>query len=150
MQDAKDLVFYDLGSGSGKQVLTAALYEPSITTAKGIEIVPEMHQIACKVLTQLQQEFLPAFDFPSKQIEFTCGDIFQLDWSDGDIVLLNSTCFSMHMISLLEEKGLQCLKPGSLIITLTKRLTNPRFIQVGCRERRMSWGHAHVYFYQCR
>ncbi|GMH32433.1 hypothetical protein BSKO_00267 [Bryopsis sp. KO-2023] len=145
----RDLVFYDLGSGAGKQVIAAALVEPRITVAKGIEIIPGMDEIANTVLSRLKTEFLLAYDFPpEKEIEFMCGDIFTLGWSDGNVLLLNSTCFSRRMMANVQEIILRDLEVGSVVITLTKKFTDPRIREMACLERRMTWGRAHVYIYQ--
>lgn len=143
------ITFYDLGSGSGRQVLTASLYEPRVTVAKGIEIIPKMHEIACAAQERLEAEFLPAFKHSPKLVEFICADIFQIDWSDANVVLLNSTCFTRDMLHTLEQNGLQSLKPGSVIVTLSKKLTHEKFYEVAVHERRMSWGTTQVNFYCC-
>jgi len=44
-----------------------------------------------------------------------------LDWSDADLVLANSTCFEQTLMNQIAEKC-SLLKKGSWMFTLTKKL----------------------------
>ena len=57
---------------------------------------------------------------------FIHGDITVVDWSDGDVIFANSTCFDddlMDKVTRLAEKT----RPGTFILTITNRYTLFRF-----------------------
>ena len=60
---------------------------------------------------------------PSEAPKFECvqGDIFAFDWSDADLLFVNSTCFTQEMMVQINEKAITC-KKGTWFITLSKRL----------------------------
>jgi SAM-dependent methyltransferase len=99
----KDDLVYDLGSGDGRIVITAA--KEYGARGIGIEIDPELIQTA--------QENAQAAGV-SDQVEFRQQDLFQTDFSDATVVTL-------YLLSSLNEKLrpklLQELKPGTRIVS---------------------------------
>jgi hypothetical protein len=55
------------------------------------------------------------------QYEVHLGDMLELDWSDADLVLANSTCFDQDLLNKIAQKC-SLLKKGSWMFTLTKKL----------------------------
>lgn len=58
------------------------------------------------------------------EIELHLGDALDLticDWTDGDVVFANSTCFDDQLMRRLASAA-TALKKGTIFITLTKRL----------------------------
>ena len=49
-------IFWDLGCGGGKPVLTAALAYPKIKVARGIELLDGLAQLATDIKTDLEKE----------------------------------------------------------------------------------------------
>ena len=49
-----------------------------------------------------------------------------MDWSDGDVVFANSTCFDDDLMVAMAQKALQ-LRPGAVFVTFTKGLSSPHF-----------------------
>lgn len=49
----------------------------------------------------------------SEEVELVHGSILEVDWSDGDVVLANSTCFEDDLMKALAHKAAE-LKPGTL------------------------------------
>jgi len=47
-----DIIFYDLGSGTGKACLAAVLCYPGVTRSVGLELVPSLHHAASRCLTR--------------------------------------------------------------------------------------------------
>eukprot|EP00899_Mesostigma_viride_P003801 jgi/Mesvir1/13421/Mv16499-RA.1 len=142
--------FYDLGSGSGRAVFSAAFVGTCITHAVGIEILPELHALAHEVLGLFQTEVAPFLGSsrPPQEISFVQGDFLIADWSDGDIVFANSTCFSDGLLVQLEDKATR-LRPGSLFVTVSKRFQNEdNWNLLECSERRMSWGPADIFVHR--
>ncbi len=63
----------------------------------------------------------------------------QLDWSDGDFVFLNSTCYSPLLMSALSVKA-EALRSGALVVSLTKALQSEKFQLLSKKKYVMSWG----------
>ena len=107
----RDGVFYDLGSGTGRPVFAAALLS-DFSRCRGIELVPELHQEADMHLERYEEKLLANYsldDYYTNQrrrqtIEFIQGDILEVDWSDGDVVFANSTCFDRELMERLAIK----------------------------------------------
>ena len=74
------------------------------------------------------------------------GELSDGDWTDGDIVFANSTCFSRDLMNSIAVKAGK-LKSGSIIITLTQQLNNPELKMFKERQFAMSWGPATAYFH---
>ncbi len=131
-------VFYDLGSGSGKAVLTAALAF-NFKLCRGIELVSELQQLSLAI-----SQKLPAL---STQVEFMQADFLELDISEADVVFVNAACFFAEKWQRLLAK-LQTLRPGTLIIMGSKKLPATHFKLLQTELRYMSWGRATVSIYQ--
>lgn len=81
--------------------------------------------------------------------------ITDLDWSDADLVLANSTCFDKILLDQIAEKC-SLLKKGSWLFTLTKKLPTAEEPELPKNEtqdwecvmsikREMSWGQATIH-----
>ena len=137
-------VFYDLGSGVGKPVIAAALL-CDFTKVCGVELLEDLHNEALRIKDLFDNEVRNLFPSKKKlQMEFICDDLFKVDFSDGDVVFIQSTCFSEDNMKQLENKC-EILKPESLIITATKSL--PSWPVVGMKRYKMSWGEVSLFFH---
>lgn len=129
-------VFYDLGAGSGKAVIAAALSYP-MQAYHGIELLLPLHQGSTEVKKNLALE--PAMDVVATQIHFTHGDILQQDISDADIVFINATGFFSplwdHMVTHLKQ-----LKAGTRLLVTSKSLPVDSFELQHETQMMMSWG----------
>ena len=47
--------------------------------------------------------------------------MFNIDWSDADMIFANSTCFDLAMMENIYEKSLRC-KKGTWMLTTTNKL----------------------------
>lgn len=140
-------IFYDLGSGAGKAVFIAwlvgnfgkvlgveklqSLYDLSLTLCDKLRAIPEVEQLKKDPNT----------------IKFLNQDILETDFSDGDIIFLQSTCFSGHMWDGIMAK-LQKLKPGTRVIVSTKLLNMGGFELKHQKLFLMSWGLSRVSIYE--
>jgi hypothetical protein len=90
--------FYDLGSGTGKVVLAAALLH-DFKYCRGVELLRGLHEVA----VGYQDEWQKVRSSPV--VEYTLGSILDrevIDWaSDGDIVFSNTHCFDPEMMMAL-------------------------------------------------
>lgn len=137
-------VFYDLGSGTGRGVFAAAvLGDFCLRKIVGIEVLHGLHEAANKVLKAYKKMF-PKSD---KEIVLHRSDFNLVDWSDGDVVFANSTCFSDKLMDCIGRLGGK-LKQGAILITLTKPVESPYFQITASRQYKMSWGSATVYIHR--
>lgn len=143
-------IFYDLGSGSGRAVMAAALtndYKKII----GIEVLTNLHHVATKVLNDFNtnefKDLLYALNTNGRRnitdVQLLEGSIIDYDWSDGDVVFANSTCFDSELMDSITKKATQ-LKPGAFVITFTKELhmeKYPSYFELLEKIKyKMSWG----------
>lgn len=93
--------FYDLGSGTGKAVLTAAALYP-LGAAKGIEIQPSLHDAALRTKAKLEScatQARIALRTPMAAVQFECGDALEGSWvEDADLVFCTTTCLSSSQV----------------------------------------------------
>eukprot|EP00965_Chrysotila_dentata_P004495 145952-Pleurochrysis_carterae.AAC.4 len=116
--------FLDLGSGSGKAVLTAAsLYK--LDLALGIEVQPKLHAAALDARSRLLA--LSAPPTPARLIEFRNEDAFKKQWYEGlDLVFCTTTCFTPEMIEQLQRDA-EKLRVGARIAVTTRPLNSLKF-----------------------
>ncbi len=69
------------------------------------------------------------------------SDFRLIDWSDGDVVFANSTCFDEQLMNDL-ARACEKLKLGTMVVTLTKGLNSTHFQVVESKQYPMSWGMA--------
>lgn len=139
-------VFYDLGSGTGKGVIGAALLNP-FDSCIGIELLESLYNISNTMKSKLD-ELKPTIELDYAhvvdkipQIEFICGNIFEVNWTDASLFLANSTCFSQSMMLQIAEVG---VRPGTVAISLSQRIPGPNWIMLESIKKAMSWGYATV------
>ena len=77
-------VFVDLGSGTGKAVLTAAALHP-FAKAVGVEFVAALHEASTRLVADFQKlaPSLPVYAsgaLPPPEIEMIPGDVTKVDW----------------------------------------------------------------------
>ncbi|CAB1109286.1 unnamed protein product [Ectocarpus sp. CCAP 1310/34] len=77
------------------------------------------------------------------------GSFLEYDWSDGDCVFANSTCFPEDLMDALARQAEE-LKPGSIVVTFTKGLDSTAFEVLSKRRFEMSWGPATVFIHRRR
>lgn len=102
--------FYDLGSGLGQLVFTAGLLGLDAT---GIEIVKQRHEQACGAVQRAEEQ---GIGHNHGSIKFLHGSFYDLDFSDADIVFINSVLFSDEMMRIISSKA-RSMKHGSRIFS---------------------------------
>lgn len=75
------------------------------------------------------------------------GSFTDFDWSNGDVVFANSTCFSDELMAELSQQA-EKLKSGAIVVTFTKGMTSKAFEVLERKRYRMSWGPATVYIHR--
>ena len=153
----RDGNFYDLGSGLGKAVIAMSLLH-HFKKLIGIEFLENLFKLSLGVKQNYDKSIGDKFDnykqlfnFESpNQIEFLQGDFLKHTWEDTSIIFANSTCFTLNMMNNIANKANKECKPGTIIITFTKRLTNLSAdweLRDGFR-RLMTWGIATIYIHR--
>ena len=140
-------VFYDLGSGTGKAVFAARLTR-DFDRCIGIEILSSLHFAAEAVVRRYNEHFQSFLSLSEKQhVSVFEGSFCDFDWSDGDLVFANSTCFSDELMNQVSQLAGR-LKPGAIVVTFTKGLNSDRFELLERRRYLMSWGPATVFIHR--
>lgn len=147
-------IFYDIGSGTGKPVFAAVALH-AFKKAVGIEILEGLFHTSQEIAIKWEAEAKPALrglnSGVDTEVEFLCGDFTDIstgrDWTDGDVLFANSTCFDDKLMGTLANLAAG-LKKGAIFITLTKRLPSPHFKVLESEMYTMSWGGATVYVQQ--
>jgi len=75
------------------------------------------------------------------------GSFLDYDWTDGDVIFANSTCYDETLMSQLAEMAKR-LKPGSIFVTFTKGLNSNAFELLEKKRYKMSWGPATVFIHR--
>lgn len=136
--------FYDLGSGTGKAVLLAALLG-NFDRVIGIEIVPELHAASVKMRDEYYAFVKPHLpEAKHHTIDFILADILTHDFSDGDVVFVQSTCFPEELMAAVERK-LEKLKVGAKTVSLSRPIASHSFVVEISGRCRLGWGEATVY-----
>ncbi len=98
-----DELVYDLGSGDGRVVITAA--KQFKARSVGVEISPK--------LVKLSQDWIKREGL-EKQCQVIQGDLREVDYSDADVVILYLLTSTNEMLRPTLEKA---LKPGARVVT---------------------------------
>ena len=134
-------VFYDLGSGTGRAVFAACLTQ-DFGICVGVEILSGLFSRSQMILERYNQHFRGRLHFgASHEVRFYHSSLSELDWSDGDVVFANSTCFDDALMQILSDKA-ELLRPGAVVVTFTKGLTcrQGKFELLERKRYKMSWG----------
>lgn len=132
-------VFWDLGCGTGKCLLAAALLYPELAAVKGVELLEGLYIACCEAVGRLQADIKAA-------ISVIRGDILTVDWSDADLVYISSLCFPETLLTEIAVR-MENLKPGARILTLKAFLPSSSFLLLHTAKAKMTWGSASVYLY---
>ena len=141
-------IFYDIGSGTGKPALAAALLH-DFDEVKGIEILDGLFKISLQIQAVWEEKIVPLLsDKKAKtKVTFTKGDATLLDWSDATCVFANSTCFDDNLMKKLAENSESC-PSGTFFITFTRKLPSENWKVLEHESHPMSWGHATVFIHR--
>jgi SAM-dependent methyltransferase len=145
---AANEIIYDLGSGTGKAVICAALLY-DWKKCVGIEFLPGLYDVSQGLLKiflnmeEVQQHFAGK-RFP---IEFIQDDFQNVDFLDADIIHVNATTLNPVLWGKLEIQ-LNQLKSGARVIVSTKKLDAVYFEKIYQAMLPMSWGDCTVFIYK--
>lgn len=133
----------DLGSGTGKLVLSAMLECPALASATGIELLPELTQAAEGARQRLGTDH-PAL---AARIRMEQGDLLEVDWQHADIVFLHATCMEPALMEKVAQRAM-ALKSGARFMALGQALPAPFGAAREICSYRTAWhreGRAYLY-----
>jgi len=141
--------FVDVGCGSGRPVFAAALVLDGFREFLGIEILSDLHHICEQVRHKWNSQVrdLVPEARQAAEVSFVLGDACELDWSDADLVFMNSTCFGDELLLRLSRVAEQ-LRPGAVVITTTRRLPSDAFRLLQQTKMGETWGDATLFVQQ--
>ena len=152
MQAPGSGVFYDLGSGAGKPAVAAAtLFE--FAACRGVEYLGGLVRASRDAKAAYEDVGVPllaSLGRTGPAVDFYEADVTDLgahDWSGGDVVFANSTCFDDGMLAAVARRAAR-LKRGAFFITFTKKLPSDHFEVRESELHQMSWGGATVFIQQ--
>jgi len=132
-------VFWDLGCGTGKCLITAALLYPDLAAVKGVELLEGLYAACCGAVSALQVDSKVA-------MAVIQGDILAVDWSEADLVYVSSLCFPETLLTEIAIR-MEKLKPGARVLSLKAFLPSSSFLLLHSAKAKMTWGPASVYLY---
>jgi SAM-dependent methyltransferase len=150
MQEGQRGVFYDLGSGTGKPVVGAAIAH-TFDVCYGIEILEGLYSISLDVLNAYNSRGKAKLNRTNDtHVQMMLGDMLSFDvkdWRDGDIIFINSTCYDETIMKTLAKMS-RGLKKGAFVISLTKQFPSDEFQVLEYEMYKMSWGDATIFISQ--
>lgn len=132
-------IFYDLGSGTGKACLVAALCFP-FREVIGIEYIKQRHQLALAVQQQLPKAI-------KSKLQFQYSDFLSIDLSRASHVFIHSTAFFNDDWQQVVEHLQQSLTTGCKVIVCSKDLPQPTFTLLHQGVIDMAYGSCHFKIY---
>ncbi len=138
-------IFIDIGCGIGNCVFAAALLH-NFHSCIGIEILSDLYSVCNSIKDNLWNKQVRCLNKIKLEIEieFKLGDALTIDWSYGNVIFINATCFSEDMMGKLSTCA-ENLAVGSIIISVTKFIPSSLFDMVEISEMHLSWGNASLY-----
>ena len=107
--------FVDLGSGTGKAVLTAAALYP-LASAAGVEIMRPLHNAALRALDNCSGAMHQTTD-----VFFRCADALDHAWHEYSLVFVSLTCFTDAQVARV-AKDAHRLRRGSRLLVTSRTL----------------------------
>ena len=133
-------VFYDLGSGIGKNVIVVAISVPSITS-KGIELVKDRHTMAMTAYGSLSPSL-------QERIQFTNGSLFDYTISDAAWIFISNLCFTPELNKELNQKLIKEAQINTLIACSKPLELDDSFHRFSNIHIPMTWSDdSELYFY---
>ena len=128
--DTRDKIFYDLGCGGGRAVIISYINH-DFKKAVGVELSESRLKCAKSYLKKLNDSNL--------NIHFYENDIFNVDFSEADIIYVSNLCFPPSLNQKLGEKIDKLIKPGAILFTSTPINITKNHTKEQIRNVKQSW-----------
>ena len=154
--------FYDLGSGTGRAIIGAALSVP-FEKYVGIEYLDSLYDTSILIKNKFEEDFpnyykenkeiLPKYNNEKNMpdIELIHGDFLKTDLSKASFIFINSTTFSDKLLGDLAEKFNEDCQSGCVVANTTmelSKLDKNKWDFLPYFRRYMSWGIATINVYK--
>ena len=140
-------IFIDLGSATGRAVLTARLAH-DFNNCIGLEFIPNLHDLAVSAKKVYQNGKLK---LPYPKVEFMQGDLATFEWGFASVVFAHSTCFDDDLLHEMNVKA-KDLKPGAYYIVCSLWDEGSDLEEYFTLDQtlnyRMTWGNASIYIFR--
>lgn len=137
--------FWDLGCGTGKALVAAAMSPLGFKRICGVELLDGL----CVAAGEAVNGYCTAVEKQGRdpmraRFSVVKGDIRVVDWLNADVIYAASMCFPDALMKEITERG-KALRKGTRIITL-KNWNDPATYKIlSCCRVRMTWGKTKVY-----
>jgi len=147
-------MFVDLGSGTGKAVFAASL-SGWFDSCLGIEILPELHDLAETALAMGLSHLTEEEEANMSSVRLLCGDLMTpsgVDLSRASVVYVASTCFNPKIMTRIGHLAGQ-LPPGGVVLSLTRPVPfesaeiESQF-EIASKRITFSWGPVDVFMHR--
>lgn len=126
-------VFVDLGSGSGRAVIAAALLF-DLSRCVGIEILEGLHKQSIEAAQRYQKSMEAARQATAiAAVEMRCADIFETEAVQADVVFCCCVSWEPPIMFRLAAKLASELKEGAKVLTVGKPL--PAAVELATDKR---------------
>ena len=142
-------IFYDLGSGVGKPSLTAYLGF-NFSKIIGIEQLEDLYQSSKTALENLKKHSSNICQEKINcKIDFIHGDFNDYDFTDGDVIFINSYYYFYYQLSSgLFLNKIKKLKKDSRIITTAMPIISNEFEIEKKGQFKFSWASEEIYLHR--
>lgn len=128
--------FYDLGCGTGKATLLAALSKWAFEESVGVELLPGLYHLA-KCLEK-------TVGLPSNLTRFEMEDISKVIIPENcKMIYIAATVFGPELLKKIRYQTLRRVQPGCIVITLKNKLPEVEVLEE--TELLVSWGISKCY-----
>ena len=149
MNPQKGDVFYDIGCGTARPLVVAALaYSNFISKCKGVELLEGLADTAkkCAERTAILSAEAEIENIPA--IEIIKGDLFEYDWpKDADLVFCANVLLGDELNERLTDMMAQ-LRKGVRVAVLNALPQRPYLKKYFQMITRMSWGYHTCIYYE--
>ena len=141
-------VFYDLGSGTGKAIVLAALLG-SFSRLIGAEFLSDLVETSRSVLARFDAEVRPTLapEQQGQRIELISSDLLSINFSDADLVFTHSTCFESKLLEAMGQKMVD-LKKGAKVIGIGRRIPSDHLNLLSRTTIALDWGSTFGVLYE--
>jgi len=145
----KSVVFYDLGSGTGRLTAQMFLDQPAVSRAVGVELSAARHSAAASAASRLASSLPEA----AGGIRFVHGNALTADTSDATHIFVASLCFPADVTAGIAGRIVRSCSNGEArhlrvvaalsVLEDVERAQWPRRVE----QIQTSWGSARVFLY---
>lgn len=113
--------FCDIGSGTGRLVVSAAALHPNLAMSRGVEYVESCHDLAVKMMWKCRKGLAVTEDrsLPLAPMDLTCGSIGDPATfiGDVDVAFVSSSAMPAEVLEMISRAvGMQC-KVGTIVVS---------------------------------